>query len=281
MEVETFKRVLRELAEREPAFLRDIFLEALRGDGRAAEQLAELLIRHPEVRARLAEAIASSIAIPLNVATRQDIEALRQWTETQFTATRQEIDNLRQWTETQLQDIKEKMATKEDLKRLEERMATKEDLKRLATKEDLKRVEDKMATKEQFEALAVSVEESGRDWVQFFLEQRGFRCTADRLQIDGFYEFDVYCNAGVLTAVGEAKVRAGGRDVEKVFQRVQSLARGWPEKISGRPVPTLYTYIAEPSARQKAKELKIWLIENRREITTLEEVLEAGYAHST
>ena len=259
MEVETFKRVLRELAEREPAFLRDIFLEALRGDGRAAEQLAELLIRHPEVRARLAEAIASSIAIPLNVATRQDIEALRQWAETQFTATRQEIDNLRQWTETQLQDIKEKMATKEDLKR----------------------VEDKMATKEQFEALAVSVEESGRDWVQFFLEQRGFRCTADRLQIDGFYEFDVYCNAGVLTAVGEAKVRAGGRDVEKVFQRVQSLARGWPEKISGRPVPTLYTYIAEPSARQKAKELKIWLIENRREITTLEEVLEAGYAHST
>jgi len=102
-------------------------------------------------------------------------------------------------------------------------MATKEDLKRLATKEDLKRVEDKMATKEQFKALAVSVEESGRDWVQFFLEQRGFRCTADPLQIDGLYEFDVYCNAGVLTAVGEAKVRADGRDVEKVFQRVQSL----------------------------------------------------------
>lgn len=136
-------------------------------------------------------------------------------------------------------------------------MATKEDLKRLATKEDLKRVEDKMATKEQFKALAVSVEESGRDWVQFFLEQRGFRCTASRLQIDGFYEFDTYCNAGVLTAVGEAKVRADGRDVEKVFQRVQSLTQGWPDKISGRPVVTLCTYIAEPSAVQRAKELRI------------------------
>jgi len=240
--LEVLKRALRELAEREPAFFRDLFLEAIRGDGRAAELLAELLTKYPEARRKLAETIAATLAIPLNVATKQDIEELKQWTEAK-------------------------------LKDIENRMATKEDLKRLATKEDLKRVEDKMATKEQFEALAVSVEESGRDWVQFFLEQRGFRCTADPLQIDGLYEFDIYCNTGVLTAVGEAKVRAGGRDVEKVFQRVQSLARGWPEKISGRPVVTLYTYIAEPSAVQRAKELRIWLIENRREDTTLEEVL--------
>jgi len=253
--LEVLKRALRELAEREPAFFRDIFLEAIRGDGRAAELLAELLTKYPEARTKLAETIAATITIPLNVATKQDIEELKQW------------------TEAKLKDIENRMATKEDLKRLEDKMATKEDLKRLATKEDLKHVEDKMATKEQFEALAVSVEESGRDWVQYFLGQRGFRCTASRLQIDGLYEFDIYCNAGVLTAVGEAKVRAGGRDVEKVFQRVQSLTQGWPDKISGRPVVTLYTYIAEPSAVQRAKELKIWLIENRREVTTLEEVL--------
>jgi len=219
--------------EKEPTFFRDILLEALRGDGRAAEILAELLTKHPEARTKLAKTIAATITIPLNVATKQDIEELKQW------------------TEAKLKDIENRMATKEDLKRLE----------------------DKMATKEQFEALAVGVKESGRDWVQFFLEQRGFRCTADRLQIDGFYEFDIYCNAGVLTAVGEAKVRAGGRDVEKTAQRVQSLIRSWPEKISGRPVVTLYTYIAEPSAVQRAKELRIWLIENRREDTTLEEVL--------
>ena len=185
--MEILKRALRELVEKEPTFFRDILLEALRGDGRAAEILAELLTKHPEARVKLAETIAATITIPLNVATKQDIEELKQW------------------TEAKLKDIENRMATKEDLKRLE----------------------DKMATKEQFEALAVGVEESGRDWVQYFLEQRGFRCTADRLQIDGFYEFDIYCNAGVLTAVGEAKVRAGGR----------------------------------------------WLIENRREDTTLEEVL--------
>jgi hypothetical protein len=38
-------------------------------------------------------------------------------------------------------------------------------------------------------------------------------------------------------------------------------------------VPVLYTLLAEPPAVQKAKELKIWLIESKREVVTLEEVL--------
>jgi hypothetical protein len=127
------------------------------------------------------------------------------------------VEQLKKWAEEKFatkEDLKQ-FATKEDLKRF----ATKEDIKRLedkmATKEDLKRIEDKMATKEQFEAIAVSVEESGRDMVQYLLEQRGYKCTAERLRLDADYELDIYCNAGVLTAVGEAKVRAGRRDVEK------------------------------------------------------------------
>jgi hypothetical protein len=143
----------------------------------------------------------------------------------------------------------------------------------MATKEDLKRIENKMATKEQFEALAISVEESGRDMVQYLLEQRGYRCAAERLRLDADYELDIYCNAGAVTAVGEAKVRAGGRDVEKVFERAQELLRRQPDKISGRLVPVLYTLLAEPPAVQKAKELKVWLIESKREVVTLEEVL--------
>jgi hypothetical protein len=45
------------------------------------------------------------------------------------------------------------------------------------------------------------------------------------LRLDADYEFNIYCNAGVLTAVGEAKVRAGGRDVEKTVERIQVLVR--------------------------------------------------------
>jgi hypothetical protein len=109
--------------------------------------------------------------------------------------------------------------------------------------------------------------------VEYLLERRGHRCAAERLRLDADYELDIYCNAGVLTAVGKVKVRAGGNDVEKVFERAQELQRRQPEKISGRLVPVLYTLLAEPSAIQKARELGVWLIESKREVVTLEEVL--------
>ena len=284
MDVEILKRALRELVEREPSFLRDLMLDALRSDGGAAEALLELITKHPEAKLKLAQAVAGSIAVPLNVAAKDDIKAaveeLKKWTEEKF-ATKQDlettVEQLKKWAE-------EKFATKEDLKQY----ATKQDLETaveqlraeikriegiMATKGDIKRIEDKMATKEQFEAIAVSVEDSGRDMVQYLLEQRGYKCSAERLRLDADYELDIYCNAGALTAVGEAKVRAGGRDVEKALERAQELLRRQPDKISGKLVPVFYTLVAEPSAIQKAKELKIWLIESKREVVTLDEVL--------
>jgi hypothetical protein len=39
VDVEILKRALRELVEREPTFFRDLFLDALRSDGRIAEAL--------------------------------------------------------------------------------------------------------------------------------------------------------------------------------------------------------------------------------------------------
>ncbi len=257
VDVELLKRALKELVEREPSFLRDLMLDALRSDGGAAEALLELLTRHPEARLKLAQVVAGSIAVPLNVATKDDIKAA--------------VEALKKWTE-------EKFATKEDLKQF----ATKQDLERFVTREYfdavIKRLEDRMATKEQIESITISVEDSGREMVQYLLEQRGYRCAAERLRLDAEYEFDIYCNAGAVTAVGEAKVRAGGRDVEKVLERAQELQRRQPEKISGKLVPVFYTLVAEPSAIQKAKELKIWLIESKREVVTLEEVLRAGGA---
>ncbi len=272
MDVEILKRALRELVEREPSFLRDIFLDALRADGRIAEALLDLFTKHPEAKLRLAQAVAESVAIPLNVATKEDLKQL---------ATKQDLEELKKWAE-------EKFATKQDLEQLkkwaEERFVTKEDLKQYATKQDLetaveqlraeiRRIENRMATKEQIESITISVEDSGREMVQYLLEQRGYRCAAERLRVDSDYEFNIYCNAGVLTAVGKVKVRAGVSDVEKVFERAQELQRRQPEKISGRLVPVFYTLLAEPPAVQRARELGVWLIESKREVVTLEEVL--------
>ncbi|NAZ33109.1 MAG: hypothetical protein GU356_02255 [Pyrobaculum sp.] len=140
-------------------------------------------------------------------------------------------------------------------------------------KSKLKRRKDLMTIRELLEELGIHPEDSGREMVEYLLEQRGYKCVAERLRLDADYELDIYCNAGVLTAVGKVKVRAGGSDVEKVFERAQELLRRWPEKISGRLVPVLYTLLAEPSAIQKARELGVWLIESKREVVTLEEVL--------
>jgi hypothetical protein len=130
-----------------------------------------------------------------------------------------------------------------------------------------------MATKEQIESITISVEDGGCEMVQYLLEQRGHKCAAERLRVDSDYEFDIYCNAGVLTAVGEVKVRAGRRDVEKTFERAQELLRRWLDKLSSRLVPVLCTLVAETPAVQRAKELKVWLIESKREVVALEEVL--------
>ncbi len=140
-------------------------------------------------------------------------------------------------------------------------------------KPKLKRRKDLMTIRELLEELGIHPEDSGREMVEYLLEQRGYKCAAERLRLDADYEFDIYCNAGVLTAVGKVKVRAGGNDVEKVFVKAQELLRRQPDKISGRLVPVLYTLLAEPPAVQKAKELKVWLIESKREVVTLEEVL--------
>ena len=291
MDVEVLKRALRELVEREPSFLRDLVLEALRSDGGAAEALLDLFTRHPEAKLKLAQAVAGAVAIPLNVATKEDLKQLAtkqdiKLLEDQMAtkedlkqyATKQDLEtaigDLKKWAEAEFREIRNVMATKEDIKGIESVMATKEDLKRVES--NLRRVEDKMATKEQFEALAISVEDSGREMVQYLLEQRGYRCVAERLRLDADYELDIYCNAGAVTAVGEAKVRAGGRDVEKALERARELQRRWPERISGGLVAVLYTLVAEPSAVQRARELKVWLIESRREVVALEEAFGAG-----
>jgi hypothetical protein len=258
VDVELLKKALRELVEREPTFFRDLFLDALRADGRIAEALLDLFTKHPEAKLRLAQAVAESVAVPLNVATKEDLKQL---------ATKQDLEELKKWAE-------EKFATKQDLETAveqlkrwaEEKFVTKEDLKQYATKQDLetaveqlraeiRRIENRMATKEQIESITISVEDSGREMVQYLLEQRGYKCAAERLRVDSDYEFDIYCNAGVLTAVGEVKVRTGGRDVEKALERAQELLHRQPDKISGKLVPVFYTLLAEPpppSKRQKS-----------------------------
>ncbi|MGB9704601.1 MAG: hypothetical protein ACPL3C_04060, partial [Pyrobaculum sp.] len=99
----------------------------------------------------------------------------------------------------------------------------------------------------------------------------GVECKAERLVLPGAYEFDVYCKSERYTVVGEAKVRAGAAVVERAAQRAASLAAGWPDLVSGRVVPVVYTLAANPDAVEKARQLKVWLVEWSRELVAFEE----------
>jgi len=50
-------------------------MDALRSDGGAADALSELITKHPEARLKLAQVVAGSFAVSLNVATKDDIKS--------------------------------------------------------------------------------------------------------------------------------------------------------------------------------------------------------------
>ncbi len=274
MDVEAVKRILREIATSDPAFIRDLFLDALRSDGRVIEAITELLTKNPEAKLRLAETIAGVITVPLNVATKEDIKRI----EERITGVENRVTKL----ENKMTGLENRMISLESkVANLDNRMTSLEG--RVAKLEDefkdlkndvrgIKRNVKDIAT--TLQRLTVDLEDSARDWVSYFLRQRGYSCTAERLWVNKSYEFDIYCNAGSITVVGEAKVRISANIVSNVFNRVQGLQRGWPDKVSGRLVPVIYALVVDPTAEQRARELGVWLIESRRERVTLEEVLQ-------
>ena len=71
----------------------------------------------------------------------------------------------------------------------------------------------------------------------------------------------------------EAKVRVGSEVVKDVYYRAQEVRRRYPDKVSGRLVPAIYTMAADPLAVDKARELGVWIVENN---VVLEEVLRTG-----
>ena len=312
------KRVLKDVVTSDPAFVRDIVLEAIRGDGRVIEAIIDLIARSPEARLRLAETVAGVITIPLNVTTKQDLEKLREEMATKEDIKRLEerimglegevrglkdrvaslevrvtnVENKVTNIESRMTDIENRMADMEKrmtdienrVTNIENRMITREEFDKTISdiRSQIKDIKDRMLTREEFERrfewLALNIEGSARDWVSYLLRQRGYNCTAERLYVDldGVHEIDIYCNAGTITVVGEAKVRVGSEVVNDVYYRAQEVRRRYPDKVSGRLVPAIYTMAADPSAVDKARELGVWIVENNKEKVALEEVLRTG-----
>jgi len=189
VDVETLKRVLKDVVTSDPAFVRDIVLEAIRGDGRVIEAIIDLIARSPEARLRLAETVAGVITIPLNVTTKQDLEKLRE-----EMATKEDIKRLEErimGLEGEVRGLKDRSASLEvrvtnvenkvtniesrmtDIENrvtnIENRMITREEFDKTISdiRSQIKDIKDRMLTREEFERrfewLALNIEGSARD----------------------------------------------------------------------------------------------------------------------
>jgi chromosome segregation ATPase len=120
------------------------------------------------------------------------------------------------------------------------------------------------------ENLTISEEEEANLVVTHLLRERGVNLETGHVVFDRRYEFDIYGTTGQLTVIGEAKVRAGPKAVERLVDRVETAKRKWPEKLPGKVVAVLYCLRAAPGTVQEAEKKGVWLIESMREKTQLQ-----------
>ncbi|WP_069808292.1 hypothetical protein [Vulcanisaeta thermophila] len=294
--MEELKELLRRLLREDREFLRDIILGAISGDGSIAEEIVKLILSSPKARAELLSEIASGLAIPLNLATKDDIKRVEDritTVESRLSTVEKElsdvknrlanVENRLSIVENRLANVESKLSNVENrLTSVEGRLSIVENKlsiienrvtnieNRITNVENrVTSIENRMATKEQIENITMTIEEESREAVGWLLRQRGIQCSPERLFLDHDYEFDVYCVAGDLTIIGEAKVRVGVSIVDRFVSKVDEAMRRWPDRFRGRVVRVLYCFYAYPDAVDRARELGIWLIESFREKTPM------------
>jgi len=118
------------------------------------------------------------------------------------------------------------------------------------------------------EHLTISIEEEAQEVVSRLLAQRGIQVNVSSISINKKYELDIYGSAENITVVGEAKVRASDRTIERFLKRIEKVKKSRPELFRGKVIPVLYCakFLGDPS---KAEERRVWLIVSGREVTRL------------
>ncbi len=214
--------------------------EVLRSRSRdLAEAILRAIEADEDLALRFASTISKRIAIPLNVATKEDLKVL----EATFKA---------------------------EISRLDQRITTETSAIRAGIK-DLRGEISKLRTNVKrisrtIENITISIEEEAGMVVERLLKERGLSISLSPLVLDRKYEFDFYGAGDGFVIVGEARTRASEKTLERLLKRVEKVRDRWPEKFGGRVMIALYClrYIGDP---KKAEEKGVWLIESAGELT--------------
>jgi len=135
--------------------------------------------------------------------------------------------------------------------------------------ERMDRIETRLTRVERaLEHLSISIEEEAQEVVSRLLMQRGIQISLSSIKINERYELDIYGSVENITIVGEAKVRASDKTVERLLKRIENVKNVRPDLFRERVIPVLYCarFLGDPS---KAEERGVWLIVSGKEVTKL------------
>ncbi|ADM27485.1 conserved hypothetical protein [Ignisphaera aggregans DSM 17230] len=135
--------------------------------------------------------------------------------------------------------------------------------------ERMDRIETRLTRVERaLEHLSISIEEEAQEVISQLLMKRGIQISLSSIKINERYELDIYGSIENITIVGEAKVRASNKTVERLLKRIENVKDVRPDLFRGRIIPVLYCarFLGDSS---KAEERGVWLIVSGKEVTKL------------
>jgi len=73
-------------------------------------------------------------------------------------------------------------------------------------------------------------------------------------------ELSLYGASYDVCVVGEASVRAGAGLIDELLEKIDTLKRNHPDKLSGKVMPVIYTSLPMPELAERVVEKNIWVL---------------------
>jgi len=165
----------------------------------------------------------------------------------------------------------EQVRLREDFGKLvEEQVRLREDFNRMLLRiEGLEKTVGRMDVRlvrveRTLEKLTVDVEDEAKSVVKRKLEEVGVSLELTSLILPDL-ELNLYGVSDDVCVVGEATVRAGGRLVDELLEKLGKLKINYPDRLRKKIILVLYVSLPMVDLVEKAKEKNIWLFKATEE----------------
>jgi len=116
------------------------------------------------------------------------------------------------------------------------------------------------------EKLTLDIEDEAREVIEGRLGNMGLDIKLERLELPGL-ELNLYGVSEDVCVIGEATVRLGLKEVEKLIRAIDRLNKEKPDLLRPKKILVLYTSLATEIALKKAEEEGIWVLKATKDLT--------------